>query len=49
MGFDSFSKKEEVMEVKGHKECFLHAEGGSPFSLFEKEGKTEKNYTNSAV
>lgn len=42
------------MEVKGHKECFLHAEGGSPFSLFEKEEKTEKEfmltrYTNSAM
>lgn len=42
------------MEVKDHKECFLHAEGGSPFSLFGKEVKTEKefmliHYTNSAM
>lgn len=40
------------MEVKGHKECFLHAERRQPI-LSKKEEKTEKKsmltrYTNSA-
>lgn len=47
MVFNSSCKEQEVMGVKGHKECFLHAERVSPLSLFEKEDKTGKKYANS--